>query len=131
MSEGAFDSIEVISKDMDFSSFECGNADHNDFIRDAALDELKKGMSVTYVGMVDGRPVAFVTLVTAAYRTEFLKPDTSGIRKNGEVPAIKIARIATEKYCQRLGCGEALVHYAMAVGFMVHDESASPIPCEQ
>ena len=119
MADEVFDDIVVLSKEMDFSSFDCGNADFNDFIKNEALDDFRNDLSVTYIGLIKGRPVAFVSLVAAAYRTEFLKKNIHGVHKYRQVPAIKIARIATDTPFQRHGCGEALVQYSVAVGFMV------------
>lgn len=118
-SDKTFDETTIISANMDFSRFNCSNADFNDFIKNEALDDCKNNISVTYVGMIKDQPAAFVTLVAAAYRTEFLKTIITGIHKYRQIPAIKIARIATDKLYQRRGCGEALVQHSVAIGFLV------------
>lgn len=121
ISNGAFDEIMVISENLDFSAFDCGNADFNDFIRNEALGDFHNDISVTYVGVIAGKPVSFVTLVAAAYRTEFLKTHVTGVHRYRQIPAIKIARIATDRSCQREGRGETLVQHSVAVGFAVQE----------
>ena len=119
--EKAFDDIAVISKSMDFASFDCGNDDFNDYLKNEALEDHENRISVTYVGTVSGRPAAFVTLVAAAYRTEFLKTVVRGVHRYRQIPALKIARIATDRTCQRQGCGEALIQHSVAIGFAVQE----------
>ena len=119
--ESAFDDIVVISKSMDFTAFDCGNDDFNDYLEHEALEDQKNHISVTYVGIAGGRPTAFVTLVAAAYRTEFLKTTVQGVHRYRQIPALKIARIATDRTCQRQGCGEALIQHSVAIGFAVQE----------
>lgn len=55
---------------MDLSGFDCGNPDFNDYIQNDSIQDYKDRLSVTYIGMIDGMPAAYVCLVAAAYQAE-------------------------------------------------------------
>ena len=119
---GPLGAVARISGIWDLASFDCGNPDFNDYIQNEALRDFREGYSVTYLGLVHEKPVAYVTLVAAAYRTEdFFSPGDSRYRYR-QIPAIKIARIAADRSSQRTGCGRALVKYAHAVALRIRNE---------
>jgi GNAT superfamily N-acetyltransferase len=114
-----FDDIRRISADIDLSSFDCGNPDFNDFIRNEALPNFQGRFSVTYIGFIEGEFAAYVTLAAGTYRTEdFLRPKDGNYRYR-TTPAVKIARIATSTSFQGKGCGTRLVKYSFAVAMKV------------
>ena len=104
---------------MDFSKFDCGNTDFNDFIRTDALKDFIEDYSVTYVGMVSGKPAAFVSLIAAAYQTKNIYEKGSEEFQYQQIPAIKIARIATDRTCQNKGCGEYLIDHSAAIALKI------------
>jgi GNAT superfamily N-acetyltransferase len=114
-----FDRIERLCETHDLSTFDCGNIDFNDFIQNDALKDMREHNSVTYVGIFSGRPVAFVSLATAAYRAELLRTKDKGDFKYKQVSALKIARIATDRDYQSGGCALTLLDYCFAIGFKV------------
>jgi hypothetical protein len=119
---GPLDTVERISAGTDVSRFECGNPDFDDFIRNDALRDFLSGYSVTYLGFMGGKPAGFLTLVAAAYRAEdYFKPGDDSYRYR-QIPAIKIARIASDISCQRAGCGRAMVKYAHAVALRIRND---------
>ena len=72
--------------------------------------------------MISGKPVAFITLVAAAYRAENLFKAGNGDYHYRQIPAIKIARLATDRSCQRKGCGHALVDYSFAIALDIREQ---------
>ena len=72
--------------------------------------------------MMAGKPVAFVTIVAAAYRAEDLFKTGNGDYRYRHIPAIKIARLATDITCQRKGCGRALVDYSFALALNIMEQ---------
>jgi GNAT superfamily N-acetyltransferase len=117
-----FDAIRRISPGIDLSSFDCGNPDFDDFARNEAFQDQQNGYSITYAGMMAGTPVAFVTLVAAAYRAENLFKAGNGDYRYRHIPAIKIARLATNLTCQRKGCGRALVDFSFAKALNIMEQ---------
>jgi GNAT superfamily N-acetyltransferase len=119
---GPLEAVERISRTPNLTAFDCGNPDFNDYIQNEAFRDFREGYSVTYLGIMDGKPAAFVTLVAAAYRTDdFFEPDDRSYRYR-QIPAIKIARIAADRSYQRSGCGRALVKYAHAVALRIRND---------
>lgn len=114
-----FEAVELISQGLDYSRFECGNPDFNDFIANEALADQKKGYSITYVGIIGGKPAAFVTLIAAAYRTEDFRAAGADGYRYRDIPAIKIARMATDTQFQGRGCGRTLIDYSFTVALNV------------
>jgi len=116
-----FDRIERLSEAHDLRGFDCGNADFNDFIQNDALKDMREHNSVTYVGIRARRPVAFVSLATAAYKAALLRTKDQGDFKYKQVPALKVARIATDLGGQAKGCASTLLDYCFAVGLKVRE----------
>lgn len=83
------------------------------------MQDFLDGYSVTYIGFVNKEPVAFVTLVAAAYKAEDYFKERNRSYDYRQIPAIKIARLATDHAHQRTGCGKALVKYSHAVALRI------------
>jgi len=117
---GPLDRIRRIPAGLDLSTFDCGEEDFNDFIRNEAMQDFLDGYSVTYIGYIGKEPAAYVTLVAAAYRAEDYFSADSRYRYR-QIPAIRIARIATDRHFHRTGCGRALVKYSHAVALRIRN----------
>jgi GNAT superfamily N-acetyltransferase len=72
--------------------------------------------------MISGKPVAFITLVAAAYRAGNLLEADKGDYHYRHIPAVKIARLATDRSCQRKGCGRALVDFSFAMALDIMEQ---------
>jgi ribosomal protein S18 acetylase RimI-like enzyme len=105
-----------------FTSFSCGDADLDDFIRSDALRLHALNVARTYVAHYDGHACGYVALMADAI---VLKPnERKRIRANDGnaltfddhpvVPALKIARLAVNKSTRdgSRGIGEALVRFS-------------------
>jgi len=93
----------------------------NDVPQGATLrpyDQLN-GYSITYVGLIGGMSAAFVTLIAAAYRTEDFKTAGADGYHYRDIPAVKIARMASDVRYQRIGGGRTLLKYSLAVALSV------------
>lgn len=117
-----FEEIKRISEGMDFSHFDCENPDFNDFIKNEALMDQRNGYSITYTGIIGGFPAAFVTLIAAAYRAEDFKTAEINGYRYYDIPAIKIARMATDSRFQRRGCGRTLLKYSLAIALSIREK---------
>jgi hypothetical protein len=63
--EKAFDDIAVISKSMDFATFDCGNDDFNDYIKHEALEDQEQLISIR--PRLSGGDIAFGNLQTERF----------------------------------------------------------------
>ena len=111
-----FDAIEPVSNEIDLSGFDCGNTDFNDFIANDALGDSEDNYSVTYIGMIQGVPASYVCLIAASYKTEAIGACASRRYRYRSIPAVKIARIATDIRYQQAGYGKALVAFSISIG---------------
>lgn len=116
-----FKKITRLSRSDEFKAFDCGIADFNDFIQNDALVDQKVGNSVTYIGHIKGRSAAFISLVSAAFQTRLIERAHIGDYQYRQVPAIKIARLATDVQFQQQGCGSTLLEYSLAVARAVKE----------
>jgi GNAT superfamily N-acetyltransferase len=110
-----FDVIEPVAGEMDLSGFDCGNPDFNEFLLEDALRDFRDNFSVTHIGRIRGEPAAYVCLVAAAYQTAAISHAATLRYPYRNLPAVKIARIATDLRFQGKGLGRGLVEYSMAI----------------
>jgi GNAT superfamily N-acetyltransferase len=107
-------SIHQLNKSHDRSSFDCGSAALNTFLRQFARQNARDGLSRTYVAC---RPESvsvsgFYTLASAQVdHAELAAAEKRGLPKY-PVPAILIARLAVDKTLHGAGLGRALLRDA-------------------
>ncbi len=109
----------LFSKVLDFSefsNFDCGNDDLNDFIRNDAGRHQSELMAETYSFSYEKAPIlpfAFVSLSndTIRWRGSQIQMDTipEGLRYT-ELPAVKIGRLGVRKEYQCKDVGTALIN---------------------
>ena len=116
-----FKKITRLSRSDDLKGFDCGINDFNDFIQNDALVDQEVGNSVTYIGHIKGRSAAFISLVSAAFQTRLIERAHIGDYHYRQVPAIKIARLATEVQFQKQGCGTTLLEYSLAISKVIKE----------
>ena len=106
-------------------SFECNNADLNDFLFDDALDYHKQLMGVTYL-IVDkqkDRIVAYYTLFNDKItRADVARPVWNRMSRNlpnakrrNHYPAVKIGRLAVDKNYSNNGIGSTILTFLKAL----------------
>lgn len=107
--------IEILSKNHDRTTFDCGNDELNYFLQNIARQHIKKGVSRTFV-LIDTNHskeiIAYMTLVVC----EVIADEISNKWKNKypeRIPAAKLARLAVSQNQQRKGYGEILIIDAM------------------
>lgn len=90
-------------EDHDFSCFDCGDEDLNDFIRSDAKFQMDMLINVTYVCIYDDKPVGYVTLSNDTIKINDDKKMLGSIYPDW--PAVKIGRLAVqnEYKCRDIG----------------------------
>lgn len=88
--------IRKISPNDDASSFDCGDEDLNEFIRDDALKQMNAKINVTYLCRYKRQVVAFFTLSADSIKINI--DDLQSFKDKDipykEFPAVKIGRLA-------------------------------------
>ena len=96
----------------DRKSFDSGIEALDDWLKNYATQNERRGYSRTYVAVVNDVVVGFVSLATGDMDREDLPPD---IRKGAprEVPVVVIGRLAVDRRAQGRGLGRNLLAFAL------------------
>jgi GNAT superfamily N-acetyltransferase len=103
---------EPITDRHEVSGFDCGNETLNDWLRERALDNERRGATRTFVSTRGRRVVGYYSLaVSALYRQEA----TGRVRRNmpEPIPAMLLARLAVDVTAQSGGLGKHLLRDPM------------------
>lgn len=102
---------QLLSREHDVSSFECGNPDLDTWLRRRALKNQGR-FSRTYVACVDTRVVAFVSLLAGSVERA---SSPARLRRNapGAIPVAVIGRLAVDRAHAGQGLGAAMLADAL------------------
>jgi len=102
--------IEILNEKHDLSSFDCGNADLNDFLKSDSLKNQEERFSVTRLIIADGNLAGFYSMTPDTLHKG--RVDISDKIPNypyEKYPAIKLARLAVDRNYQHKGIGRELL----------------------
>jgi predicted GNAT family N-acyltransferase len=104
----------VIHEDHDLSTFDCGEAVLDDWLRKRALANLHLGASRTYV-VCRSQSREVVAYYSLAMGNLSNREATGSMRRNmpNLIPAVVIGRLAASQSCQGFGLGGALLSDAV------------------
>lgn len=109
--ESADIDIHKLTPEDDVESFDCGDQDLNEFIRDDALNQMNAKINVTYLCRYKKRIIGFFTL--SADSIKINTDDLEGFQCKDipyrEFPAVKIGRLGVCKPYQRRGVATNLI----------------------
>lgn len=103
---------EPIGKHHDRKSFDCGDADPNDFLQRYARQSHDQGGSKTFLAIddADGKTVlGFYSLAPTSIRPEIVPDDVKRGLARHEVPGFRLTRLAVDKRLQGQGMGGQLL----------------------
>lgn len=111
-----------IADHHDLSSFDCGQIELNDWLRQQALKNETSGASRTYVICSEGRVVGFYALATGAVARAV---STGKVRRQmpDPIPAMILARLAVDARYQGRGLGYGLLRDAMLRTLQVAEQA--------
>ncbi len=112
------DELRVVSytERHDVSRFDSAAKELNDFLKEDALKNKKDSVSKTYLCYHSNQLVGYVTLLTDIIRKREVHSDEHIAGYSyGEYPAIKIARLATDKKYEKRGVGTFLLLAALGM----------------
>jgi GNAT superfamily N-acetyltransferase len=115
-------------KEHDVSTFDCGDEDLNDFLKNDAVKFQTEHLSHTRLVYLEGVLVGYVTLLADCIilKTDEKKKTLHQARSQHQTiytfPAIKIGRIGIQKEHQKAGIGTQLLNYTIALVYRLNKE---------
>lgn len=108
-----------ISENIDFSEFDCGCNDLNDFIKNDAINYASQLLATTYIYLYENSPVAFVSYLNdkISYSEDIdgnkLSRKIKNIKRTKSgYPAVKIGRLGVDVNYQRYGLGTQIIDFS-------------------
>lgn len=106
--------VEKLEKSFDVSTFDCGRASLNEWLKEYSWQNHAGDSARTYVVKKDDRVVGYYSLTAASIRVEeVVVRIAQGQSKQWPIAAIKLARLAVDQQMQGLGLGKALLKDAL------------------
>ncbi|MBF0119151.1 MAG: GNAT family N-acetyltransferase [Desulfobacterales bacterium] len=103
--------FENLNRSHNRAGFDCGNKKLNEFLNNLAHQNLKKGLSRTFVLVEKNSPeeiLGYYTLAIFELNAEKL-PQKFAKKYKGNLPAAKIGRLAVTKVQQKQGLGKHMI----------------------
>src|SRR5690349_2422450 len=91
--------------------FACDREEQNEFLHERAWPDQERMLSVTYLAHSKGIGVGFMTLAMDAIKLQSKEKPETGI-PYFRFPAVKIAKLGTDKRGEGRGVGKSLVAFA-------------------
>lgn len=105
--------IERLASHHDRAAFDCGEPALNQFLRQHAGQQQRRGLGQTYAALADGgaEVLGFVTLSAGQVEAVSLPPDLKLPRY--PIPMLRIGRLAVDRSHQGQGLGQDLLAFAL------------------
>lgn len=101
--------IDSLTQDIDVSGFCSSDEDLNDYLKENALRDLEYLYSSTHVVRYKDTVVGYFTLVNDTISPKFIDEEIGIKYKYSKLPAVKIARLATDKKYAGRGIGKIMM----------------------
>lgn len=112
-----------LTRRENLTSFDSGNKELNDFLKDDSLNSQNNLISQTYLCFWKGKLTGFITLVADTIQVKVVeKDDGLDDYDYSKYPAIKIARLAVDKSVQKKGVGKFLLFWALGKVYEISKE---------
>jgi GNAT superfamily N-acetyltransferase len=109
VSSGALSAVEKLTKEHSLSSFDCGKASLNDWLRRFALTNQQSDSARTYVVHRASRVVGYYSLSAGSVRKDEAPARVSKGLANHPIGVILLARLAVDRTEQGAGLGKVLL----------------------
>lgn len=117
--------IELLNKNHDRNSFDCGNYALNRYLQTTARQHTEKGLSRTFVLIGSEEPfkiIGFFTLSVCEVEIAKLPPKLAK-KYPSKVPGVKLARLAVAIDFQRQGIGTILIFEALKKALIISENA--------
>lgn len=103
--------ISVLANRHDRSTFDCGDISLNNWLRQFASQNARRGIAVTYAltPLGDSRVIGFFSISCHAVTVEKIPPEHSKGLPNYAVPMILVGKFALDRHFQGQGLGRDLL----------------------
>ena len=107
--------VQPLHSGMDLTHFCCSEEELDAYLREDALRDHEYLYSITKVVEYDGRIVGYFTLVTDTINPKQVEESVSIKYQYTKLPAVKIARLATDQMYQRSGIGALMMTWVFRI----------------
>lgn len=116
-----------LAESDDFSSFDSGDADLNDFVQNDARRLERCDVTRVYIAAAGAKAVGYLALLadTIVLKSNERKHLDLTRQDSKNVPAVKVGRLAVDLQFQRRGVGEAL----MRIAYQIAISTRRPLGC--
>jgi len=117
--------IQLLSNKHNREEFDCGVQELNTYLRTTVCQHIEKGISKTFVAVeeeVQRNIIGFFTLTVGEINREILGKSLAKKLPGGNLPAIKLARLAISHAFQGGGIGEALLFESMRRAYLTQKQ---------
>ena len=120
----SYNELKIVSytERHDVSHFESKTTDLNSFLKDDAFENQEELISKTYLCCHSNQLVGYITLTTDIIKKEEVQEEERIDVPYKEYPAIKIARLATDKKYEKRGVGTFLLLAAIGIAADVSEK---------
>jgi GNAT superfamily N-acetyltransferase len=103
--------LEELNRFHNRAGFDCGIEELNEFLNNFARQNLKKGISRTFVLIEENIPKKILGYYTLSVFEIFAEklPHKFAKKYKGRIPAVKLARLAVAKGLQKQGLGKCMI----------------------
>lgn len=105
--------IEPMGKHHDRTTFSCGIAELDRYLKEQASQDLKRRTASVFVAVNGNTVIGFFTLSATAISRESLPAEIIKKLPKYPIPAVLLGRLATDVLCQGQNIGKALLINAM------------------
>jgi len=113
-------SFSILDSDTDLSDFECDNQDLNEFLQTDAIQYQNERLAVTRLIYFKDTPAGYFTLVSDSIEVAAIHSgDGTTEYPYRRYPALKIARLATDRRYQKRGVGKAMLLKTMQIAIVL------------
>ncbi len=118
--------IEGLSREYDLSTFDCGDTDLNDFIKNDAFVYLEKKLATTILFFYQEKIIGFVSIAADSLKLNLEEKEVYNIhqKKLEDIPAVKLARLAVNKTFQEQGIGTNILKWTIGYALECSDKVA-------
>jgi GNAT superfamily N-acetyltransferase len=114
--------IRPLDKTDDRSGFRSGDPDLDRFfLRYAGQNQFRHHIGTTYIAVISGRIVGFVTISPGEVTAQTIQPAVHARLPRYPLPIIRLSRLAVDERYQGQGIGKALLRAALELAVELRD----------
>lgn len=106
--------IRLLTKDDNTSSFDCEEANLNQFLKQyAKQNQFKHYIGTTYVAILDGDIVGYISVSSSSIRIEALSKVVHKKLPQYPLPILRLTRLAVDVHYRNKGIAKALLRWGL------------------